>query len=266
MKLIGILGMGVVGKAIYKGLLPCFEVYGYDKNKLKSPHQLSDVAKCDFMFLCLPTPSCKDGDADISSIHEAIESVLNSKEHNENSIFVLKSTVPIGTTKNLEQKYKIKIVHCPEFLSARTAEIDFITTTRVIIGSSSDENHNLVREIFESRFPGIHVIKTTPDESELIKYFLNCFYATKISFFNEIKLLSDKLSCDWNSIMSGVLSSGWVEKMHTSVPGPDGKLGFGGACFPKDTNALSKIFKKNEIESLILDAVILQNKKIRREE
>lgn len=262
-KTVGVVGMGVVGKSIFKGMAQTHQVFGHDLNPLFSINSLSDVSGCDFIFLCLPTPSLSDGSANISSIHNAIEEIIQKKQYRKSSVFVLKSTVPMGTTTNIEKKYSINIVHCPEFLSSKTAEIDFITTTRVIIGSNLDSNSNIVSELFLSRFPGINIIKVTPEESEFIKYFLNCFYATKITFFNEMRLLADNINLNWENIISGVLSSGWVEKMHTQVPGPDGAFGFGGACFPKDTKALSYIFKQNNIEDLVLSSVIEQNKKIR---
>lgn len=243
-----------------------YETFGYDINPLSSVNSLSEIIRCEFIFLCLPTPSNKDGSADISFVKNSIEEIIQKNEYKnleKKPIFILKSTVPIGTTSELEEDYNIKIVHCPEFLSARTAEVDFLTTTRVIIGSNCETNGELVAKIFSSRFPGINIVKVKPEESEFIKYFLNCFYATKITFFNEMRLLSDKLSFNWDNIMFGVLSSGWVEKMHTNVPGPDGKFGFGGACFPKDTLALSNIFKQNGIEDLVLSAVIRQNNNIR---
>lgn len=257
--------MGTVGKSIYKGFSYNYNVFGYDKNPLLSPNKLFEVVNCDIVFLCLPTPSLNSGEADVSFIFNAIEDALPIKD-NDNTVFVLKSTVPIGTTTHLEKKYLVKVVHSPEFLSAKTANLDFITSNRVIIGSNCESNFDSVSSIFIERFPGINVIKTTPEESEFIKYFLNCFYATKISYFNEMRLLSDKLSLNWESVISGVLSSGWVEKMHTNVPGHDGKFGFGGACFPKDTKALSFIFKQNNINSLVLDAAIEQNNKVRGED
>lgn len=265
---IGIAGMGVVGKAIYKGLSSEYTVFGYDSKSSASVNKIDDIIKCKFIFLCLPTPSLADGSADVSSIHNVISDIKNHSIYDnliQKPIFVLKSTVPIGTTSLLEKKYMLNIVHCPEFLSARTSEIDFVNSNRIILGSNKEQLSNEVAELFLKRFPGIKIIKVSPEESEFIKYFLNCFYATKVTFFNEMRLLNDKLSLDWSKVMSGVLSSEWVEKMHTQVPGPDGKFGFGGACFPKDTSALSNIFKQNGLSSIVLDAVIDQNNRIRKE-
>lgn len=257
---VGIVGMGFVGKAVFHGFSLFCETKGYDIDPKKSTHTLDDVLNSDFVFVCLPTPESPNGSADLTYIHD----FFNSLE-NKNPIFILKSTVPIGTTSNIESLYSVKIVHSPEFLSARTADIDFITSNRVIVGSNNLEISLKVNELFTQRFPGINTVTTTPNESELIKYFLNCFFSTKITFFNEMRLLSDKLNLSWDSIMNGVLSDGRIEKMHTDVPGHDGKFGFGGACFPKDTKALRDVFIQNQIQPIVLDSVIKQNSIIRHD-
>jgi nucleotide sugar dehydrogenase len=257
---VGIVGMGFVGKAVFHGFSLFCETKGYDIDPKKSTHTLDDVLNSDFVFVCLPTPESSNGSADLTYIHD----FFNSLE-NKNPIFILKSTVPIGTTSNIESLYSVKIVHSPEFLSARTADIDFITSNRVIVGSNNLEISLKVNELFTQRFPGINTVTTTPNESELIKYFLNCFFSTKITFFNEMRLLSDKLNLSWDSIMNGVLSDGRIEKMHTDVPGHDGKFGFGGACFPKDTKALRDVFIQNQIQPIVLDSVIKQNSIIRHD-
>lgn len=255
---VGVVGMGFVGKAIFHGFSLFCETKGYDVDQNKSPHTIDEVLNCDFVFICLPTPPSENGYADVSTIWNFFESLQN-----KNPIFILKSTVPIGTTKKIKNNFSVKIVHNPEFLSARTADIDFLTQSRVILGSEDEDVLSDVENLFVKRFTGINVIKTSSNESELIKYFLNCFFATKICFFNEMRLLSDSMNLSWVNIMKGVLSDGRIEKLHTDVPGHDGKFGFGGACFPKDTLALSKIYEENNINPLILNAVIKQNQKIR---
>lgn len=250
--------MGFVGKAIFHGFSLFNETKGYDVDPKKSPNTLEDTLKSDFIFVCLPTPSSENGEADLSYIWNFFQTI-----EDKSPIFILKSTVPIGTTKKLEKEFSIKIVHNPEFLSARTADIDFLTQSRVILGFNDDNIGELVANLFSNRFQGINLVKMNSDESELVKYFLNCFFATKITFFNEVRLLSDKIGLDWNNVMRGVLSDGRIEKLHTDVPGHDGKFGFGGACFPKDTLALSKVFEEYKIKPLVLNATIEQNKNIR---
>lgn len=265
---IGIMGMGVVGKAIYSGFSSMYETNGYDINAQISLSDIDTIIKSNIIFLCLPTPQKCDGSSETIFIHNAISTIINHTTYKtliDKPLFVLKSTVPIGTTSHLQKTYCIKIVHCPEFLSEKTAESDFLKTSRLIIGTNDIEYSSLVLKIFHERFSCINTIIVSPEESEFIKYFCNCFYATKITFFNEMRLLSDKLNLDWSKIIDGVLSSNWISPMHTNVPGSDGKYGYGGSCFPKDMLALSNIFKKYELNSLVLDAAIEQNKNIRTE-
>jgi UDPglucose 6-dehydrogenase len=102
-------------------------------------------------------------------------------------------------------------------------------------------------------------------ESEMVKYMANAFFATKVVFFNEMKLLSDKLDLRWDTVMNGVISDGRIGQSHCKVPGPDGHPGVGGGCFPKDINALIKTFEKNDLDPKILKAVWEQNLNVRED-
>ena len=99
--------------------------------------------------------------------------------------------------------------------------------------------------------------------SELIKYTLNCFFSTKVSFMNEIKMLSNKIGADWDKLVEGFTSDSRIGDSHVDVPGPDGKFGFGGKCFPKDLNALMELFRSNNIDPLVMHAAWERNQKTR---
>ena len=264
MKSIGIIGMGFIGKAIFNAFNLYTNVKGYDIDTKKSTHVFSKVIDSDIVFLCLPSPMCENGDCDLSYINNTLK-LISEKNKRKDNIFVIKSTVTTGATTKFEKKYKLNLVHNPEFLSARTANIDFITATRTIIGGNNKANCDILQRLYEDRFPGINCLILSPEESETIKYFLNCFFATKITFFNEMRLLVNGLGLDWDNIIDGILSDGRIAMMHTDVPGHDGKFGFGGACFPKDINALIKIFEDNNIDPVLLKAVLKQNISIRDE-
>lgn len=102
------------------------------------------------------------------------------------------------------------------------------------------------------------------DESEMVKYIANCFFATKVSFFNEMYLLCEKLNLNWKKMMEGVLSDGRIGTSHFQVPGHDGDMGFGGTCFPKDINSLISIMKDNDIDPVILRAAWDRNLSVRK--
>ena len=102
------------------------------------------------------------------------------------------------------------------------------------------------------------------NNSESVKYFANCFFATKVSFFNEMFLLCEKLNLDWGQIIEGVMSDSRIGNTHYKVPGHDGFRGFGGTCFPKDINALIALFKENKINPLMLNAAWETNLIVRK--
>lgn len=271
MKSIGIIGNGFVGKAITEGFKHYTNTKVYDKDPSRSVHDLSEVIKQDFVFVCVPTPMLKHkgGRCDLRIIENVFQEVSELKTK---SIFIIKSTVPIGTTSELQSKFpELTILHSPEFLTARTANIDFITPSRTIIGYPKEFYSNLdhvpteALKLFEERFPGTNCMVMNSEESETVKYAANCFFATKVSFFNEIKLLSDKIGCNFEKIMEGVLSDGRIGVSHYQVPGHDGKMGFGGTCFPKDINSLINIMKDNDISPNVLEAAWQTNIKVRPE-
>ena len=262
MNSIGVVGNGFVGGAIVQGFSTFNDVFVYDKDPKNSVNTLEEVLDCNYVFVCLPTPmtSAEGGECNLS----IIEDFFSGIEYNPDQIFIIKSTVPVGTTKRLQNEYNLpNIVHCPEFLTARTARLDFICASRIIIGGHSSYTSK-VKSLLEERFPGTSVITTTSDESELIKYASNCFFATKIMFFNEINLLCDELNLNWDTVIRGIISDGRIGQSHFQVPGHDGEMGFGGACFPKDINAMIKTMEENGINPLILKSVWEQNKDIRK--
>ena len=271
MKSIGVIGNGYVGSAIAEGFKHYTDVKVYDKDPKRSANELDEVLKQEFVFICVPTPMLKNqnGKCDLKIIEDTFNEINKIKSK---SILIIKSTIPIGTTSRLQSNFpQLTILHSPEFLTARTSRIDFITPSRTIVGYPKEFYSNLhyapseALKLFEDRFPGSNCILMNSEESETAKYTANCFFATKVSFFNEIKLLSDKLNCDFNKIMSGVLTDGRIGVSHYQVPGHDGKMGFGGTCFPKDINALINIMKDHGISPNVLEGAWRTNIKVRPE-
>ena len=216
---VGIIGNGFVGEAQAFAFSPVSNIKIYDVDESKSTHSITDVHNCDFVFVCVPTPMKKDGSQDNSYIKAVFKNATTKP------IYVIKSTVLPGTTNKLINNYKsIKIVFSPEFLSERTAKIDMMTQARIIIGG--DEKHIT---------------------AEIIKYMNNTFFATKVSIANEFKLLCDKIGADWETAINGFASDSRVADSHLHVPGPDGKIGYGGTCFPKDVCSIIKFAEQKGI-------------------
>ena len=263
MSKIGVICLGIVVGGLYKRLkLKNVEVYGYDK--YKESDTLEQCINTDIIFLCLPTQFDENiKEYDKSKIYE-IFSLLETNKYN--GIVVIKSTVEPTTTENLAQKYNLKFVHNPEFLSAATAFEDFHNQTHIVLGKSVNTNtndFNILIDFYKTHYPNANISTSTSTESESMKIFCNSFYAVKIQFFNELYLLCDKHNIEYNNVLSLMLKNGWINKMHTQVPGTDNKLSYGGLCFPKDTNALCNHMIKNDVPCEVLKATISEHDKMR---
>jgi UDPglucose 6-dehydrogenase len=229
---VGIIGNGFVGESQAFAFSPIADVRIYDIDPLKSTTTLEDVHTCDFIFVCVPTPMKSSGNQDLSYVDSVFEHA------NSGPVYIIKSTVLPGTTKQLQTKYKdLNIIFNPEFLTERTAKLDMLTQARIVLGGER-EMTNKVELLYSSRFMNRHFIHTDSTTAELIKYMNNSFFATKVSIMNEFHRLSNALGANWNDALYGFASDGRIGDSHLHVPGPDGKLGYGGTCFPKDVNAI----------------------------
>lgn len=239
---VGVIGNGFVGEAISFAFSSVSDMYVYDTDPLKSFDDLQSVHSCDFVFICVPTPMFQDGSQDLSYVKSALEKATSKP------VYILKSTVLPGTTDQLSKKYSnIKIIFSPEFLTERTAKLDMLTQSRIILGGELSLTEK-AKTLFNERFKIKNIIQTDSKTAELTKYMNNTFFATKVSIMNEFKLLCDKIGANWEDALKGFVSDGRIGDSHLNVPGHDGKLGYGGTCFPKDVNALLSFSKKHDIE------------------
>lgn len=253
------IGNGFVGSALHKS----FKLNGittiiYDK--FQKVGSINSVLDSDILFLCLPTPFVKGKGFDLSAIEE---NLLLLKEASYNGLCVVKSTVEVGTTKMLAEKYNLNIAHNPEFLTERTAFEDFHNQDHIVLGKSSDSNlFNSLVLFYKDLYPNARVSICSSDESEAMKIFRNCFYAQKVMIFNEFYFLCNKLGMDYNRVRDLMLCD-WLGEMHTVVPGPDGGIGYSGHCFPKDTEALLLQMKRNDSIHQVLEAAVSERNKVR---
>jgi len=269
MKNIGIIGKGFVGSAVQFGFSPntgCdAKVKVYDKNPNRSLHTLEEtVNDSDFIFLSVPTPSNGDGSINLDIIDEALCDINNiSKKDN---IILLRSTMVPGSTRAFQGKYpNLNLVFNPEFLTERSAKFDFINQSRYILGGNK-ETVKQVSDLFRWRFgKSIPIIETNYETAELIKYMNNCFLSIKVSFMNEMKLVSDKCGADWEMAVEGFIRDGRIGHSHLNVPGPDGKFGFGGSCFPKDVQAMINYAQSLDIDLKTLSGAWKTNLAVRPE-
>lgn len=275
MQTIGIIGQGFVGTAVREGMRHAFDVMTYDK---KEPNLLrrfdanggsSSAGDYDDpllellykvdgpIFLCLPTPMRPDGSCDTRIVEGVIEQVADYVlYHNANSelhgdepldcIMVLKSTVPPGFTDKMNQKFpNVSVVFNPEFLTEANAARDFRNQNRIILGRSEGDNYSAamgtVHQMYSTAYPWVPQVVMRAKEAELVKYFTNCALACRVSLANEFCLVAEALGVDYKTVIDAVKLDRRVGATHWDVPGPDGKRGFGGSCFPKDLNGLRKV-------------------------
>ena len=239
---IGIVGNGFVGSALLHGfILHVDDVMIYDRDPKRSTHTMEElVNSSDVIFICVPTPMFESGECDLSIV-ESVTSDLSKYPSINKKVVVIKSTVVPGTVERLAETHpEMNFVFNPEFLTERKARLDFINTSRIVLGSNKTSALQKVKDLYRLRFPYTKIIETDFGTAQLIKYMANCFFATKVSFMNEMYQVCSAIDGDWNIALDGFISDGRIGNSHIDVPGHDGDLGFGGKCFPKDLNAMIK--------------------------
>lgn len=261
---LSVIGLGFVGGSMKKSFeIKGEKVFGYDK--YKNIDTFEDCLDTEIMFLCLPTLFNEStNEYDKEPIYETCEKL---EKANYKGLVVIKSTVEPKTTLNLGNKYKtLKFVHNPEFLTAATAFEDFHNQKHIVLGAGpnvSNEDMKDLIELYERLYPDAEISLCKSTESESMKSFVNCFYAVKVQFFNELYLTCKADGSDYNIVKNLMLKNDWINPMHTDVPGPDGMLSYGGYCFPKDTNALLHHMKENNVPCGVLQGCVDERNEMR---
>ena len=215
------------------------------------------INDADIIFITVGTPSKRlEGEADLSYVWDVAEEI--SKNINNYSIIVTKSTVPVGTTKeikkiiskNINEKY-FDVVSNPEFLREGSAISDFMRPDRVVIGCENKKSEGIIRELYRPLYLiETPIVSTSIESAEIIKYASNSFLATKISFINQVADLCERVGANVQDVAKGMgIDRRIGNKFLHSGPG------YGGSCFPKDVKAFIKTAKKNDVNLSILSAV-----------
>lgn len=259
--IIGIIGQGFVGGAVYHKFKNFYNVLTFDLDESKCNSSESElIEKSEVIFVCLPTPMNTDGSCNIDIVDGVIKKI---NEKSKDKIVVIKSTIPPGTTNNLNSKYKNVIVAFnPEFLTERNAIEDYENQNRIILGGPRTATTKL-KQVFSKVFPKAEIIKTDSTHAEMVKYLINTFLSVKVSFANEIYQLCNKLNIDYDKVVEYAIHDERLGNSHWSVPGHDGDFGFGGHCFPKDLLAIISL--TNELDTLnnVLNATKKTNDSVR---
>ncbi|MBI4033328.1 MAG: UDP-glucose/GDP-mannose dehydrogenase family protein, partial [Candidatus Blackburnbacteria bacterium] len=240
-------------------------VFWYSRSK-KSPWTPSEViSSSEFLFVCVPTPIYSDYSGIDPSIVDSVVFDVASKVSGTDKILIIKSTVIPGTTAGYAKKYpKVKFAMVPEFLTEKTPEYDFLHPARTIIGAFDKNVAERIKKLHQPVLPkDSPYFLTDPTSAELAKYMSNTMLAAKVLLANEYYALSQKLGVNYDSVRKMVEADKRVGT-HLRVPGPDGDLGFGGKCFPKDIVALLGLGRALKVDLSALEAIWKKNLKIRK--
>lgn len=227
------------------------------------------IKKARVIFLALPTPPNGDGGADLKYVLGVAKDIGGLLNEGDYRIIIDKSTVPVGTAEKVHQTIMLElnerdikapetlfdVVSNPEFLREGVALDDFMKPDRVVIGSSSENAKKIMHELYAPFVrQGNPIIYMDERSAELTKYAANSFLATKISFMNEIAQLCERLGADVDMIRKGIGADDRIGKRFLFSG-----IGYGGSCFPKDVQALSKSAAEKGYDFQILNAVMEVN-------
>lgn len=265
-----IIGNGFVGQAtkILQTNDNQMKIYDIDPTKCEPLNiTISNLEDCDIIFISVPTPSKLDGSCHLDIVESVVQDIRNI---NTNAYIVIRSTVVIGTCDSLGCYFM------PEFLTEKNWIEDFKNCENWIFGITDNNSNNikfikcitnLITNAFESgniKYNKITFVSNK--EAEMIKYYRNTFLSLKVSFSNEIYDFCKINNINYDIISEISCEDKRIGKSHINVPGHDGKRGFGGTCFPKDTAALLHEYNKLGLKSYIINAAVKRNNEIDRPE
>jgi len=260
---LGIVGHGFVGKATDWGFNKNVNKFIVDPLLNNSIEDLEGFEP-DLVFICVPTPMNDDGSQDSSIIEKVVTELFL---YCPNAIKVVKSTVLPSLLDGLK-KIDQKLIYNPEFLREKHANLDFVNSDMIIFGGDRNISEQVSNAyLHHSRCKTKEHIFTDLETASLIKYSINTFLASKVIFFNELYSIYERLEVKdtWQSITNIISKDKRIGDSHMSVPGHDGRKGFGGACFPKDSLALIKFANSLDIDLNSLISTVKINNKIRSE-
>jgi UDPglucose 6-dehydrogenase len=284
---VGIVGQGFVGGSLAtvfseRGVEPfVFDIAGKIAKGAVSTNafslaehiRLCDEFGIDIHFVCLPTPMLSNGNADTSIVEAALTEIAGVPIRNEKSrTVVVKSTVPPGSCAAWHDKFSksgTNVVFSPEFLTEANCLDDMRNQDRIVLGGAQESTAR-VSELMTAAFPGVQIVQTTASNAEMVKYVANTFLATKVSFANEMRQICEGLTisgvrCDFDDVIDIARLDKRLGDSHWKTPGPDGKRGFGGSCFPKDVNALIAIASNVRVTPIVIKAAWEKNLEVRPE-
>lgn len=252
---VGIIGEGVIGSANKAG----FEKIGHDVkvHDLKYNTSVVTVLTCELVFICVPTPSNDDGSCNTEIVESVVAELITASY---SGTICIRSTCIPGTTQKLINKYNNdKICFSPEFLRERCAADDFINHHDLLsIGTQNLQCYDLIKKA-HGTLPA-NIMKMSPTEAEILKYFNNVYNSVRIIFANYMYEISERLNSDYAKILDAYLKTGKSTGNYLSVN--ENLRGYGGMCLPKDTKAIDKLSKDLGNPLSLIEAVLNDNDKL----
>jgi len=262
---LGIVGKGFVGSAVANGFDKNVDQFIVDPKY--TDNTIADLIEFDpsVCFVCLPTPKQESHmDVDVSYVRD----VLAELDKNQyKGITVIKSTITPDHLTKMKKDYTLKLVYNPEFLTEANSFNDFLNPSMQILGGKWRDCENIEKAyVKHSSVKTVPTFKTDLITASMIKYTINSWLATKVTFFNELYELfeSSGTKVPWESFTEMLSQDDRIGDTHMQVPGTDGKFGYGGHCFPKDTEALLYYSKLKKTELSVLKNAIKKNNTFRQ--
>ena len=263
---LGIVGNGFVGSSVAHGFNKDVEQVIVDPKYSDTTLKECVDKNPGIIFICVPTPSSETGEIDVSIATTVLQELSNLEY---SGIVVVKSTIVAEYLTQFVKDYaNLRLVYNPEFLTEASAHWDFCNPSMQILGGDWEDcevvEHAYVKH---SSVKIVPTFKTDIISASLLKYTLNCWFATKVVMMNEFFELHKASGAEtsWEQFTDMLARDVRVGNSHLKVPGPDGFYGFGGHCFPKDTSALLHYAEQLDIDMSVLRQAVETNKELRDE-
>jgi len=251
---IGIVGLGIIGSANKAG----FEEVGHTVtvHDIKLGTTINQVLDTELVFVCVPTPSTDDGRCDTSIVESVIVELI---DNNYQGAIAVRSTVIPGFTSLMQEKYSNKkICFVPEFVRERCAEFDFLLEHKLLAVGTDDKEIYALVENAHGNLPRNKVMMQ-PAEAEILKYYLNLYAATRVTFANVFFEVCKKFGADYKQVKDAYVKTGRLGDMYLDVR--DDLRGYGGMCLPKDTRAFKNLIKDLKLDLDFFETVDKDNSK-----
>ena len=265
---LGVIGVGFIGSAVVETFQHYVDVKSYDVRPGLGTHDYVDVIAQDVLVAALPTPMLKDGSVDVSIVEAELDKLAENLRPGTIKPLLIKSTLPPHKLGPLMLRHDdLLVIHNPEFLTERSAKYDYAQSSRFIfgtlVGDDASPECRMVSELFNTRFPSVPQYWVPFAASSLVKYFTNLFFATKVSLMNEFRQVAESWGQDAANVISLVMLDPRIGRSHFQSPGHDGKYGYGGSCFIKDTGGYLEIAKECGVDPTIARATWQKNLEVR---